>query len=113
MNDRNRSHSQDGISEPADVKLHSTFGSSDISRILRVPGLIVVPVQRYTYFAFLRRAELSVVQSCRSGVAHDESFAHNPRLSRGMSLSRCRVDAASSRGIDPSAITLDNLLLAL
>jgi hypothetical protein len=52
---------KDRIGEPANVKFHATLCSSVIPVILGVPRLIVVPIQRNPYLAFLDRPELSVV----------------------------------------------------
>lgn len=84
-----------------------------IKLIFTVPRLVVIAVQRDPDPALLRRPEIFIVRLNGAGVAHDECFADDPWLRRGIAFSGSLIDATSPRGIATSSVTLPVLVATL
>ena len=97
---------QHGVSEPTNVELHPPLSSLVVFKVLRIPWLIVVAVERSPNLTALAPLEFLLVKSDCPRMRENKRFADGPGLSSRIANGTGFVCSASTGSIDAISITL-------
>lgn len=104
---------QNGVRKPANMELHPSLSSFDVSGIAPIPRLVVVSIQGDTNLPLLRWSKIVIVCGDCASMAHDQGLADNPWFRCSVALSRLLVYAAPPGSVASSPIALNDSLVEL